>query len=35
MHMMKCKGPRIDSWGTLCFTVPQSEKEILSLDNFI
>jgi hypothetical protein len=24
--IMKSKGPKIDSWGTPCFTVPQSDS---------
>jgi hypothetical protein len=27
MYIIKSKGPRIDPWGTPCFTVPQSEKK--------
>jgi hypothetical protein len=32
MYIIKSKGPRIDPWGTPCFTVPQFEK--IPLDNF-
>jgi hypothetical protein len=28
--IMNNKGPRTDPWGTLCFIVPQSGKQILS-----
>jgi hypothetical protein len=31
MYIIKSKGPRIDPWGTPCFTVPQFEKKILSV----
>jgi hypothetical protein len=27
MYIIKSKGPRIDPWGTPCFTVPQFEKQ--------
>jgi hypothetical protein len=26
IYIMNNKGPRIDPWGTQCFSVPQSEK---------
>jgi hypothetical protein len=28
MRVMKSKSPRIDPWGTPCFTVPYTEKKI-------
>jgi hypothetical protein len=27
MYIIKSKGPRIDPWGTPCYTVPQFEKK--------
>jgi hypothetical protein len=27
MYIIKSKGPRIDPWGTPCFTDPQFEKK--------
>jgi hypothetical protein len=27
LYIMNNRGPRIDPWGTPCFSVPQSEKK--------
>lgn len=34
MHIKNSKGPRIERWGTPCFTVPQSKKEIWATLDF-
>jgi hypothetical protein len=30
IYIMKSKGPKIDPWGTQCFTVLHSEKNFLN-----
>jgi hypothetical protein len=35
MYIIKSKGPRIDPWGTPCFTDPQFEKKFWVSDDFI